>query len=85
MSDGAATLTGLAVGRALGWVALGGVAFLGLVALLAPRQVAGPALLLAAVTVAPGALMLAIAGLARRRRGGRVSTADQPSHDRRGG
>ncbi len=72
------------MGRALGWVALGGVAFLGLVALLAPRQVAGQALLLAAVTVAPGALMLAIAALARRRRGGRVSTADQEPLDERG-
>ncbi len=70
--------------RALGWVALGGIAFLGLVALLAPRQVTGQALVLAAVTVVPGALMLAVAALARRRRGGRVSTADQPPLDQRG-
>lgn len=71
------------MGRALGWVALGGVAFLGVVALLAPPQVAGQALVLAAVTVAPGVLMLAVAALARRRRGGRVSTADQPPIDQR--
>lgn len=64
--------------RALGWLALGALAFLGVVLLVAPLEVAGRALVLATLTVLPGLLMLAIAAAARRRRGGRVSTADRP-------
>lgn len=67
--------------RALGWLALGGAVFLGVVALLAPLAVARQALLLATITLVPGLLMLAIAAAARRRRGGQVSTADHPPTD----
>lgn len=64
--------------RALGWLALGALAFLGVVLLVAPLEVSGRAFVLAGLTVLPGLLMLAIAAAARRRRGGRVSTADHP-------
>lgn len=67
--------------RALGWLALGGLVFLGVVLLVAPLEVAVRAFVLASLTVLPGLLMLAVAGAARRRRGGRVSTADHPPTD----
>lgn len=67
--------------RAVGWLALGGLVFLGVVLLVAPLEVAGRAFVLATLTVLPGLLMLAIAAAARRRRGGRVSTADEPQSD----
>lgn len=67
--------------RALGWLALGGVVLLVIVLLLAPIEVARQALPLAAVTVLPGLLVLAVAASARRRRGGRVSTADRAPTD----
>lgn len=71
--------------RALAWLALGGLVLFGVVLLLAPGRVAGQAFLVAGVMAVPGILMLAIAGAARRRRGGRVSTADAPLPDHDGG
>lgn len=62
------TGTGGAVSRALLSLGVGLVAFLGVVALIAPPAVAGEALVLGGAAIVPGVVVLAFTARARRSR-----------------